>query len=314
MKIFVCIYSYRDLELDNTIKDLYAKADSPKDISVGVVNADDVPYKNRRKQVRVKNVDYTKYHGCGRGCYEVLTELYQGEDYIVKIDPHTRFAKGWDSYYKQFVGQDRVICSRCLGYYEDGSYDPLKNTYTVPKDYQNMFVIRLTEETLDTWPKDTLFMQAGFFMAPASWVQKVGYDPYIAMWGEETDLSMRTYLAGYKIQAVPARVFHLYGRKQRKSVDKSQEFNVLQNEGIKRAQIKLGVLPPDESVMQEWEKYGCDGTPWRKELEKSFGPTWKMIDPQTVVKCKHCGSKTFYAFGQCKWCYKDLKGSEIIKQ
>lgn len=314
MSIFVCIYSYRDLELDKTIKDLYAQADKPKEIFCGVINADDVPYKSKRKNVRIKNVDYKWYHGCGRACHEIFEELYQGEDYIVKIDPHTRFAKGWDSYYKQFAGEDRVICSRCLGYYEDGHKDELKNTYSVPVDWQNGFVTKITEQPLEKWPQETLFMQAGFFMAPGSWVKKVGYDPYIAMWGEETDLSMRTFLAGYKIYAVPARVFHLYGRKNRKELDRSTEFNILNAQGVRRTQIKIGILEEDEEVMQEWDKYGCNGSSWRKAMEKTFGPQWVFIDPKTVYVCKHCGSKTFYGFGQCKWCYKDLTGSKRIRE
>ena len=312
MKLFVMIYAYRDLELDGTIKDLYAKADNPRDIYCGVINADDTAYKNKRKSVRVKNVDYTKYHGCGRACYEILTELYQGEDYIVKIDPHTRFAKGWDTYYKQFMKDDRVICSRCLGYHEDGKYDDFKNIYTVPVGWNSGQVIELKQAELKQWPKEVLFFQAGFFIAPASWVKKVGYDPYITMWGEESDLSMRTFLAGYKMFAVAPKVFHLYGRKNRKSVDSSLEFNIMQQQGIKRTLIKLGLAEKDPSIMQEWDKFGCDGAKWRAEIEKTFER--KQVNPKQVVICKHCGSKTFYNFGQCKWCYKDLSGSREIKE
>lgn len=314
MKLFVCIYSYRDLELDKTVKDLYAKADNPKDIYCGILNADDVPYKSKRKNVRIKNVDYTKYHGCGRACHEILTELYNGEDYIVKIDPHTRFSKGWDTYYKQFLWPDRVICSRCLGYYEDGHFDDLKDVYTVPVGWRENIVIELKEAPVKQIPQETLFMQAGFFITPGDWVKKVGYDPYIAMWGEETDLSCRTYLAGYKMFAVPARVFHLYNRKNRKSVDSSTEFNILQYQGVKRTKIKIGLQDKEEGLMQEWDKYGCDGSIWRKEVEKTFGPQWQPINHKEVYKCKHCGSKTFYGLGQCKWCYKDLAGSERVIQ
>jgi RNase P subunit RPR2 len=37
------------------------------------------------------------------------------------------------------------------------------------------------------------------------------------------------------------------------------------------------------------------------------------IVPETVFICRHCGSLTFYNTGKCKWCYKDLSGSEQIK-
>lgn len=312
MRLFVVIYAYRDLELDKTIKDLYSKADNPKDIYCGVLNADDVPYKSRRKNVRIKNVDFNNYHGCGRACHEILTELYQGEDYIVKIDPHMRFAKGWDSYYKQFLGEDRVIASRALGYNEKGELDPLQNIYTVPTDWHGNQVIKLAKADLTTEMQEVLFFQAGFFIAPASWVSKVGYDPYIAMWGEESDLSMRTYLAGYKMYAVAPRIFHLYGRKNRKSIDVSTEFNILQAQGVKRTQIKIGLLPQEQGVMQEWDKYGCDGRAWKEAIEKRFGPKWVKHDQKEVYVCKHCGSKTFWGFGQCKWCYKNLEGSQRI--
>lgn len=317
MKLFVVIYSYRDLELDKTIKDLYAKADSPKDIYCGVLNADDVEYKSRRKNVRIKNVDYKDYHGCCKACYEILTELYQGEDYIIKIDPHTRFAQGWDTYYKQFLGEGKIIASRCLNYYENGDLEDLKDIYTVPVDFNGNQVISLKQADLTKQEQEILFFQAGFFIAPASWVKKVNYDPYICMWGEETDLSMRSFKAGYKMFAVSPRIYHLYNRKNRKGIDNSTEFNILNQKGIKRTQIKLGLLPKDESIMQEWDTYGIDGSDWVKEVEKLFKQNnneWEFTDPKQVVVCKNCGSKTFYGFGTCKWCYKDLKGSKVIKE
>lgn len=312
MSFFVCIYSYRDLELDKTIKDLYAKADNPKDIYCGVINADDVPYKNRRKNVRIKNVDYKEYHGCGRACYEILTELYKGEDYIVKIDPHARFAKGWDTYYKQFIGPDRVIASRCLEYELDGTLQDLKDIYTVPTRWHSNQVVELKQADLKEKEKEIYFFQAGFFIAPGSWVKKVGYDPYIPMWGEESDLSMRTFLAGYKMYAVSPRVYHLYHRRNRKSIDTSSEFNIEQDQGVKRTQIKIGLIPKDESYMQEWDKYGCDGKAWKDVMEKEFGAGYVFRNPSEVYVCKHCGSRTFYGLGQCKWCYKNLEGSERI--
>ena len=44
-----------------------------------------------------------------------------------------------------------------------------------------------------------------------------------------------------------------------------------------------------------------------KEIKES---KYKAED---VVVCTHCGSKTFYNQGKCKWCYKNLEGSELVK-
>ena len=317
MKLFVVIFSYRDLELDKTIKDLYAKADKPKDIYCGVINADDTEYKSKRKNVRIKNVDYTKYHGCCRGCYEILTELYQGEDYIVKIDPHMRFSQGWDTYYKQFIKEDRVICSRCLGYKTDGTLDPLRTAYSKPIGWHSNQVIDLQGTDYEGIEKEVFFFNAGFFIAPASWVKKVGYDPHLGMWGEETDLSMRTFLAGYKMINVPARIFHLYGRQNRKGVDGSQEFKELDRNGIERVKLKLGLVEPRPELMAEWDIYGIDGKPYREKMESLFkenNPTMRFLNPKTVVICPHCKTKTFFNLGSCKWCYKRLDNAEVIKE
>ena len=317
MKLFVCIYSYRDLELDKTVKDLYAKAAHPQDIYCGIINADDVPYKNKRKNVRIKNVDYTKEHGPCKGCYEILTELYQGEDYIVKIDPHMRFEKGWDTYYKQFLWSVRVVCSRCLGYHLDGTFDKLETAYSKPVRWHNHQVIELEGTKYEGVEKEVLFFNAGFFIAPASWVKKVGYDPHLAMWGEETDLSCRTFLAGYKMINVPARIYHLYGRKNRKSLDATSVYQEMDLRGIERVKAKLGLVEKRPELMKEWDKYGCDGTAYKNAIDALFkaqNPSKKIYGPKEVVVCSHCGAKTFYNLGTCKWCYKDLGNSKRIIQ
>lgn len=317
MKLFVMIYAYRDLELAATVKDLYDKADNPKDIYCGIINADDVEFKSRRKNVRIKNVDYMKYHGPCRGCYEILTELYQGEDYVVKIDPHERFEQGWDTYYKQFLGPDRVVCSRCLGYHLDGSFDPLRTAYSRPVRWHNNQIIELEGTDYEGVEKEVFFFNAGFFIAPGSWVKKVGYDPLLAMWGEETDLSCRTFLAGYKMINVPARIYHLYGRQNRKSLDGTSTYQEMDRRGIERVKLKLGLVDPRPELMEEWDKYGVDGRPYREKIESIFkeqNPNRVMLDPKAVVVCPHCHTKTFFNLGTCKWCYKDLDNAKKVNK
>lgn len=324
MKFFVMIYAYRDLELPKTVNNIFAMADNPQNINIGIINADDEDFNFKwnkyKKQVKVKNVNYKEYHGCGRACHEILTELYGGEDYIIKIDPHTRFAKGWDTYYSKFIKPDRVIVSRCLGYDTDGVMDREETAYSKPIGWHNVQVIELQGTQYEGVEKEIFFFNAGFFIAPAAWVKDVGYDPHIAMWGEESDLSCRTFLKGYKMINVPSKVYHLYGRKNRKSVDTSAEFERLNRLGIERAKLKIGLISPKPELMAEWDKYGCDGKLYQDKMNSLFNVIKTEIvakaadmgyKPDTVVLCNHCGSKTFFKDGKCKWCYKDLIGSAI---
>ncbi len=326
MKFFVMIYAYRDLELDKTIKNLFEMADSPDNIRVGVINADDVPYVFTGKQaVDVKNVNYKKYHGCGRACYEILTELYKGEDYIVKIDPHTRFAKGWDTYYSQFINPDRVIVSRCLGYDEQGNLGKEETAYSRPIGFHDVQVIELSGTQYDGIEKEVFFFNAGFFIAPAAWVKDVGYDPHIAMWGEEADLSCRTFLKGYKMINVPSKVYHLYGRKNRKSVDTTAEFERLNIFGISRAKLKLGLLSKRPDLMKEWDKFGCDGAAYKTKMEQEFMkkedtkpaaivnplPQPAHIFPVVSVICNRCKTVNRIMAGRkeaCSFCNTTLEG------
>ena len=38
MKFFVMIYAYRDLELPKTVNNIFAMADNPKDINIGIIS------------------------------------------------------------------------------------------------------------------------------------------------------------------------------------------------------------------------------------------------------------------------------------
>lgn len=139
------------------------------------------------------------------------------------------------------------------------------------------------------------------------------------MWGEEADLSCRTFLKGYKMINVPAKVYHLYGRQNRKSVDSTPEFEEMNRFGIERAKIKVGLSVPNDKYMVEWDKYGCDGTLYKNKINELFCETEREkqesknkkilelgYNVKSVLVCPHCGTKTFFNQGSCRWCYKDL--------
>jgi UDP-GlcNAc:polypeptide alpha-N-acetylglucosaminyltransferase len=125
--IFVSIASFRDAECSATLVDLFAKAEHPERIFVGVVEQFDVETDLRciprrfvecrdrgfsmsdmsravRKQLSLfcayHNVRYRQLHpweskGPTYGRY-VAASMYQGERYFMMIDSHNRFVEGWD--------------------------------------------------------------------------------------------------------------------------------------------------------------------------------------------------------------------------
>ena len=100
--IFVQIASYRDPELQWTLKDLFEKAKRPENIFVGICHQYDmkgdedkhlfeIPF-SHPEQLRIDNVDYRESQGC---CWarNRVQKLWKGEKYTFIIDAHTWFVK-----------------------------------------------------------------------------------------------------------------------------------------------------------------------------------------------------------------------------
>lgn len=103
MSIFVAIATIGDNQLSFTVEDIFEKADNPNDIFVGIAymqdehyfNEDTAKYKDRTN-IKYKRWDPAENVGVGRGRGNAHT-FYNNEDYILQIDSHTKFEKGWDT-------------------------------------------------------------------------------------------------------------------------------------------------------------------------------------------------------------------------
>ena len=112
-KIFVSIASYKDSDLINTINDLYYKAKNPKKVFVGVFIQDTFDQINKinilldsnnhpySKNIKIKTIFFEQAKGCGWARNIISKELYNGEDYFMCVDSHSRFLKDWDEVYIQ---------------------------------------------------------------------------------------------------------------------------------------------------------------------------------------------------------------------
>jgi len=111
MSIYIAIPSMYDRQLPYTVKEAIKNAENPDDLSIGVVFMDIVDnsfdqdkfYKeeveplSEYKQVSLKRFLHGEYEpSIGFGRHAAMS-FYNDQDYVLQIDSHTKFDKGWDT-------------------------------------------------------------------------------------------------------------------------------------------------------------------------------------------------------------------------
>jgi hypothetical protein len=236
MKIFVSIASYRDPELQWTIKSAIANANNPDNLYFGVVHqgVDSELFDIQE----IKNISITKMHpkearGAGYARAKAM-ELYCGQEYFLQIDSHTRFVPGWDSISidqlnraKNISGHSRVMLSYFPAPFEperDGGMYLITNNPKV-KPYPTRQKISLNkrkqwtaerfefEDRAKENPELSQTVLGGFMFSDGSIVEEVPYDPDISFFGEEVCFAMRSWTRGWDIYS-PSKniVYHFYSR------------------------------------------------------------------------------------------------------
>ena len=236
MRIFISIASYRDPELQWTIKSAITNANNPDNLYFGVVHqgVDSELFDIQE----IKNISITKMHpkearGAGYARSKAM-ELYTGQEYFLQIDSHTRFAPGWDlicidqlNRAKNISGHSRVLLS-----YFPAPYEPERNggMYLITnnpkvKGYPTRQKISLNKRkqwTAERFEFDSKVKEdpelsetvlGGFMFSDASIIEEVPYDPEISFFGEEVCFAMRSWTRGWDIYS-PSKniVYHFYSR------------------------------------------------------------------------------------------------------
>jgi hypothetical protein len=236
VNIFISIASYRDPELQWTIKSAIENANSPENLYFGVVHqgVDSELFDIQE----IKNISIIKMHpkearGAGYARAKAM-ELYSGEEYFLQIDSHTRFVPGWDSICidqlnraKNVSGHSRVLLSYFPAPFEperNGGMFLIKNNPKI-KPYPTRQRISLNkrkqwtaerfefEDKLKENPELSQTVLGGFMFSDGSIVQEVPYDPEISFFGEEVCFAMRSWTRGWDIYS-PSKnlVYHFYSR------------------------------------------------------------------------------------------------------
>jgi len=236
VRIFISIASYRDPELQWTIKSAIENANNPDNLYFGVVHQGvdselfDID--------SVKNMSLIKMHpkeakGAGFARAKAM-ELYSGQEYFLQIDSHTRFAPGWDlicidqlNRAKNISGHSRVLLSYFPAPFEperNGGMFLVKNNPKI-KDYptrQKILLNKRKQWTAERFEFDSKLKEnpelsqtvlGGFMFSDGSIVNEVPYDPEISFFGEEICFAMRSWTRGWDIYS-PSKniVYHFYSR------------------------------------------------------------------------------------------------------
>ena len=227
--IFVSISSYRDQELTPTILDIIEKSSGKHKINFGIHIS--YLYESEINILDMPNIKYTtskapKNVGVGAGRYK-SHEFYNGEDFYLQCDSHSRFVKNWDE----------IAIDSILLYQNSGIKKPLLTMYPANYWYKDMTFSEIetgqmnasykTNISFHEKPEDFKSLRIPSQMAvdakgsiftksvSAGCIFTVG--PFMspnkdmAFWGEEIIIAARAYTHGYDL-VVPAEqfIYHLY--------------------------------------------------------------------------------------------------------
>jgi hypothetical protein len=225
--VFVQIASYHDFELGKTIADISVKASGEHEIFFGVHHCF---YKEREIHIpsvpNLKIIESQAPDNIGVGIARGLANsFYDGQDYYLQVDSHTRIYPNWDRSLINLVNRylDEGISRPLLTAYP-GSYsydDNLReyNEYTADvtaisfAQKPAMFATQLIPSQLAITPDQgdiQRSVSAGFIFSTGDFAD-VGFNEKIMFWGEEILLAASAYTNGFELR-IPDRqyAYHLY--------------------------------------------------------------------------------------------------------
>ncbi len=294
-RILVSIASYRDTECQWTIRDLFEKASEPARVSVGVCwqfireeDTDCFAERARPEQCRVIEVDARESRGVCWARARILEELWAGEEYVLQIDAHSRFARHWD---ETLIGTLRACPSEraVLSTYPASYVPPDKlGADTIarisPKEFDDRGILTFGSKAIAAadapgLPEPTLFVGAGLIFAPSQAFREVPYDPHIYFLGEEITLAARLWTHGWDL-FIPNRVtvYHEYSERpnKRRHWHDHKRWIELSERAARRIRHLLGTeSSADAEALRELERFGLGAQRTLAEYERLTGVDFK---------------------------------------
>jgi hypothetical protein len=229
MSIFVSIAAYRDPELGPTVRDCIATAHDPASLRFGIcwqhAAEERRPPELDDPRVRLIDVDWRDSRGTCWARAE-SARLYQGEDHVLQLDSHHRFAKHWDAQLLEQLEQAESPRPVLTAYLPE--YSPAPGMARGGEPTQIEFggftddgLLSLRPGIIPNWrartrPVRARFASAHFLFARGQFLLDVPYDPELYFIGEETMLAVRAFTHGYDLfHPVTVVLWHEYSRSWR---------------------------------------------------------------------------------------------------
>lgn len=225
--IFIQLASYHDFELGKTMYDAIYKSSKFHDIHFGVHNS---YYKEKEMYIpqypNLRLVESLAPENIGVGISRsIANSLYDGQDYYLQIDTHTRFEYNWDEglinlleRYKTY-GFEKPLLSMYPGTWRYN--DNLKEvvdystevTSTAFVDRPEMFEETMIPNQKAVAPENWIYQKAiagGFIFTTGDYAE-LGVNEKIMFYGEEIIMAARAFTHGYNL-LIPDKhyVYHLY--------------------------------------------------------------------------------------------------------
>ena len=218
-RILLHIPAYREPELLPTIKSALENAEFPERLVFGICrqfNPDDtfdnVDEYRSDKRFKIYDLNYLQAKGLPYARAIINEKLLDDEEFVLQLDSHHRFIKGWDSlllkwYYNlKDEGYNPLICGY-LPYY-DPFNDPASRVMEPWLSDAACFyphgTIFIRPTNIPNWqsltkPFPARFLSGHFSFGPNKWAKEVRHDPDIYFSGEEINLTVRSYTHGYDL-------------------------------------------------------------------------------------------------------------------
>lgn len=308
--IFVSVASYRDDVCNSTVQSLFKNAKNPERVYVGICQQnkeDEDPDCAKdfedNPNVKIMRISHKDAKGPTYARYFCST-MWDGEEYFLQIDSHSRFVRNWDelciNMIKEIKSQglsEKPILSHYPKQIEDyKNYDSnnKKHTQLVPRICQGFFNNRgmisfLGAEITDSKGKyhQVPYVAAGMFFGEAKFLHELPFDPelpYVFV-GEEILHSIRFYTHGWDVFTPNENVvFHEYTRKDKPKIWTDNPY-YSDKDGFEKIKYIIGMTKDKTKIPEKMrvnmKKYGLGTVRSLHDFYKFAGVN---LDKQEIVK------------------------------
>jgi glycosyltransferase involved in cell wall biosynthesis len=305
MKIFIQIASYRDPELEKTIKSAIENAKKPNNLVFGIARQfhpedgfDNLDEYRKDKRFRILDIPYLESKGA---CWarNQIQQLYKDEKYTLQIDSHMRFAPNWDEEMINMVkhlqkkGYKKPLLTGYVSSF-DPDNDPAGRAMEPWRMVFDRFIpegaVFFLPETIPGWqnltePVTSRFYSAHYCFTLGEFSIEVQHDPEYYFHGEEISIAARAYTWGYDLfHPHKVLIWHEYTRKGRtKQWDDDKQWVDRNNRCHKKNRALFGM---DNEPPMDHGKYGFGPHRTLKEYEKYSGLLFskRAIQQETIDK------------------------------